>query len=172
MGANQPCGVALLITDDFVHQADQAVDRAAAAARAADEADAALGLMMKRALEILLKPGKIINRRDRHCPDWLVSARTTAGNDRGTHLFRIAGKLSIEVKGSMPCLSAWRVDAVPISEKTGKDMLASAGNKGRTRETVRLSGYIGGRDRDESSKDAVLRMVRAAIEASKGGGQE
>lgn len=133
---------------------------------ACDRATNSLSQALHAALTTLLPVGMVIDRTARKVPEYLFSVKTMAGNDRGTHLFRIEKLVCVNFSISHPALSRWEADATPISEVTGKDMKASAGNKGRTRSTVRLVGQLGGFP-DDPDSDVVLGRILALAAANK-----
>lgn len=104
----------------------------------------ALALALTHVFRKLLPEGTVIDLRrgrDDPPPDYMARVRTLAGNDRGTLVFRIVKVLYVDVDARTPELSTWVADAVPISEKTGKDMKATAGGRA-SRTTVRLHGNV------------------------------
>ena len=127
-------------------QLSQLFQSAAETKRAADAVQAELEAVLLAALRRLIPAGTLVDRRlspGNPKPDYLVNLKTMAGSDRGAHQFRIEQVVDVEVKPGQPGLSRWSCDATPISPKTGKDMLASSGNrKAGTRTTVRLAGYL------------------------------
>lgn len=75
-------------------------------------------------------------------PPYLLDVKTIHGNSRGSGLFRIEKVRCIELHPRHLHLSKWQCDATPISEKTGKDMSAAAGNSRSTNQFVVLQGSI------------------------------
>jgi hypothetical protein len=96
------------------------------------------------ALRQIIPSGMIINTRALgQQPDCVLTLKTVTGNDRGTSIFRVERICSVEVNLTHLSLSKWVCEAIPISEKTGKDMSASSGNSRHgTRNNVRLQGYV------------------------------
>lgn len=94
-------------------------DRAAAAAR--EE----LSRVMLATMRKLLAPGTVIKLGTQPLPEHLLNVRTMSGSDRGTKTFRIVEVTRVSACPYAPELSNWHADAVPISEKTGKDMSAA-----------------------------------------------
>lgn len=135
-------------------------DRAATAAQAANDA---LCAALLGALRHLVPVGTIIDldARDK-ARTYLWQLKTLAGKDHGARKFRVEHVRSVDVSPRHPTLTKWSCDAVPISGKTGKDMKASAGNRGATkRTTVRLSGYIAADrwDLDGGGQEAELKQL-------------
>jgi hypothetical protein len=97
-------------------------ENACAAQAIADAATNALGARMLSAMKAVLSSGTVINLRQRPIPEYLLCVRTLKGNDRGTRTFRILEVTQVQVNASNPELSRWEATAIPISEKTGKDM--------------------------------------------------
>jgi hypothetical protein len=91
-------------------------DRAAAAAREA------IVHAMLQAMRNLLAPDTVIKLDARPLPEYLLNVHTMSGNDRGTKSFRIVKVTHVNACPYAPELSNWSATAVPISEKTGKDM--------------------------------------------------
>lgn len=137
-------------------------DNALAAHEAAAKAKEAMAALMLSAFQKLLPPGTIIDLRyskGNPPPDHMIRVRTMSGNDRGTKLFRVVKVVYVEASPIHPELSTWVCDAVPISEKTGKDMKASPGN-GVGRDTVRLHGNVGSERGDHDPLDgAAVRLL-------------
>lgn len=132
---------------------------------AAQAAKRAMATMMLSAFQKLMPAGFILDLRfskETPPPAHLWRVRTMRGNDRGTKVFRIVNVVTVDADPMNPSLSAWIADAVPVSEKTGKDMKASSGHVGG-QATVRLHGNVGckyGLDEPvEIAEDRVLNLV-------------
>lgn len=105
----------------------------------------AMAAVLLQAFQRLMPPGTLLDlrfSRENPPPAYLTRVRTLQGNDRGTKVFRIVNVVAVDAEPGYPDLSTWIADAVPISEKTGKAMLASTG-RSSGRETVRLHGNVG-----------------------------
>lgn len=131
----------------------------------AEEASIARETMASALLQVFQKimpPGTILDLRfGRHNPPpiYLSHVRTLRGNDRGTKVFRIVKVVAVDATPSHPDFSTWIADAVPISEKTGKDMLASSGHSAG-HATVRLHGQAScGEHPDEDPGEPVRRLI-------------
>lgn len=110
-------------------------DRAAAAAREA------LAQAVLAAMRVVLAPDTVIKLGAPPVPEHLLNVRTISGHDRGTKTFRIVEVTRVTVYPYAPELSTWYATAVPISEKTGKDM--SGATHGVSRDaTVSLEGDV------------------------------
>lgn len=99
-------------------------------------------------LKLRMPVGSIINTKgtpnsDNPRPPYLLNVKVMSGNARGTGLFRIERIRNVELHPNHLDLSRWNCEVTPISEKTGKDMSASPGNKRSNSEFVTLRGYIG-----------------------------
>lgn len=132
--------------------------------READAARDALAAVLLQAMRGLLPEGTVIELNRRPVPEYLLHVRTMAGNDRGTRTFRIVGVTSVDVDPTRPELSKWMCEAVPVSERTGKDMKGST--HARTSDTVRLHGNVGYLGLDESieaSRDRLVSLVAAHV---------
>ncbi len=115
---------------------------AVAAAAASDAATAALATLLREALHKRLHDGVVIDIAvTRETPEYLRSVRTVKGNDRGTRRFRLVGSPDVEVIPRQLTGAKWECRAVPVSEKTGKDMSAAT-HGADSRDTVRLRGGI------------------------------
>jgi len=115
---------------------------AQAATRAAAAANQSLRDLLDQAMQSRLPVGTVIDLRQRsELKTHLISVSTRRGNDRGTRIFRIESAPTVDLNPNFPGLSGWNCRATPISEKTGKDMLASAPGAG-LRDTVQLCGAI------------------------------
>ena len=110
-------------------------DRAAAAAREA------LSTAMLQAMRNLLPVDKVIKLDARPLPEYLLNVRTMSGHDRGTKTFRIVRVTHVIACPYAPELSTWSAEAVPVSEKTGKDMSAAT-HGANARDTVTLDGDL------------------------------
>jgi hypothetical protein len=110
-------------------------DRAAAAAR--EE----LSRVMLATMRKLLTPGTVIKLDTQPLPEHLLNVRTMSGSDRGTKSFRIVEVTHVSAYPYAPELSNWHAEAVPISEKTGKDM-SGATHGVSSRATVSLQGDL------------------------------
>jgi len=129
----------------------------------ADAARAALADVMLRAMRALLPAGTLLELNRRPVPEYLVRVQTMSGNDRGTRTFRVVQVVNVDVDPLRPELSKWICDAVPVSERTGKDMSAAT-HGASSRSTVRLHGdigYLGHEESLESSRDRLLNLVVA-----------
>ncbi|RQR65386.1 hypothetical protein DIE18_02575 [Burkholderia sp. Bp9125] len=127
----------------------------------AEVARVALADVLLRAMRALLPAGTLLELNRRPVPEYLVRVRTMSGNDRGTRTFRVVQVVCVDVDPLRPELSKWICDAVPVSEKTGKDMSAAT-HGASSRSTVRLHGDIGYLGHDESieaSRDRLVSMV-------------
>ncbi|WP_126223290.1 hypothetical protein [Burkholderia ambifaria] len=124
----------------------------------ADAARAALADVMLRTMRALLPAGTLLELNRRPVPEYLVRVRTMSGNDRGTRTFRVVQVVSVDVDPLRPELSKWICDAVPVSEKTGKDMSAAT-HGASSRSTVRLHGDIGFLGHDEHLSESRDRLV-------------
>jgi hypothetical protein len=136
-------------------------DDAEAKHDAAAQARDALAAIMLAAINKLVPPGTVLDLRFGRSkpPGHLARVSTMSGNDRGTKVFRVVKVLSVDAKPGSPELSTWTCEAVPISEKTGKDMLASTGHYSG-KQTVRLSGSMSVEwGSDEAPQAAVERVV-------------
>ncbi len=133
------------ITD---HDAEttEAIDRAEIASEEYREAESNLHRLLTTSLQKVFKIGDVISlgktMDDRKSnPGFLRRVTTISGNSRNTSLFRIASMP--KVIATLPYLddSVWQCLAVPISEKTGKDM---SGNTAGSRQsaTVVLQGKL------------------------------
>lgn len=132
---------------------------------AAAQAKRTMAAVMLRAFQNLLPAESILDlrfSRENPPPAHLVRVRTMRGNDRGTRVFRIVNVVAVEADPVHPDLSTWIADAVPISEKTGKDMLASSGHIAG-RETVRLHGRVGVEFHPDEPGAAAARRVRELV---------
>lgn len=134
-------------------------DAAAEKQREADRARDALGAVMLRAMRLRLPSGTIVKLNARPLPEYLLCVRTVSGNDRGTKTFRIEEVTGVDVNAASPELSTWRCTAVPISEKTGKDM-SGASHGPDSRSTVRLQGDMGCMLPDDAGEATANRLVK------------
>lgn len=129
---------------------------------AATHARKEMASVMLRAFQRLISSGSVLDLRfskENPPPPYLARVRTMRGNDRGTKVFRIVNVVAVEVDPIHPDLSTWIADAVPISEKTGKDMKASTGH-GNNQDTVRLHGNVGCEfNLDEPTSAAANRVI-------------
>jgi len=140
-------------------------EKADAKRREADEARDEMAAVLLQTMRNLLPEGKVLDRNRRpvpgeRIPEYLLRVKTMAGNDRGTHLFRIVSVVRVEVDPTRPELSTWIADAVPLSAKTGNDMKASTHS--RSSDTVRLHGdvgYLGLDEPIEASRDRLVSLV-------------
>ncbi|MBU9200057.1 hypothetical protein KTD31_01395 [Burkholderia multivorans] len=133
----------------------------------ADAAREAMAAVLLNAMRRLLPAGTILKLDQRPIPEYLIRVRTMSGNDRGTRVFRVEQVVRVEADPSHPELSTWICDAVPISEKTGKDMSAAT-HGANSRTTVRLHGdigYLGIEESTEAARDRLLQMVANAVAA-------
>lgn len=119
-----------------------ALAEAVATAEAASRALKKLESHLVSVLSMALHDGAVIDLRRRPgMPEHLRSVKTTKGNDRGTRLFRLVGAVSVDLHPVHFDGAKWECRAVPVSEKTGKDM-SGATHGADSRETVRLRGDI------------------------------
>lgn len=130
--------------------------------RAAADAREALASAMLLTMRNLLAPGTIIKLDARPLQEYLLNVRTMSGNDRGTRTFRI-----VEVTGVCACpyapeLSSWHAEAVPVSEKTGKDM-SGATHAVASGATVRLHGDMGCTMLDDIKETTALDRLVALV---------
>jgi hypothetical protein len=127
--------------------------------READIARDKMAEVMLVAIRKLLPPGTVLELNKRPVPEYLVRVKTMRGNDRGTRTFRVVSVVAVEVDPHFPELAKWICDAVPVSEKTGKDM--SAATHGSTRgDTVRLHGDVGCFRETDSAEEVLVRMAQ------------
>jgi hypothetical protein len=124
------------------------VDLAKKAQSRADAAREQLADVILEGLRREIPRGSIIDLRQHGAlknRPYLWGLRTVGGNDRGTKIFRVEQILSVEVNVAHLPLSKWFCEAVPVSEKTGKDMAATvAKSYGHNSKTVvRMSGDLG-----------------------------
>jgi len=134
-------------------------DTAAEKQREADKARGALATVMLQTMRTRLPGGTIIKLNARPLPEYLLCVHTMSGNDRGTKTFRIEEITGVEVNVTTPELSTWRCTAVPISEKTGKDM-SGASHGPDSRPTVRLQGNMGCLLPDDDGTATMERLVK------------
>lgn len=119
-----------------------ALATAISTAEAAAVAKSSLESLLVSALSAVLHDGADIDLRRRPgMPEHLVGVRTIKGNDRGTRLFRQVGAVVVDLHPIHFSGAKWECRAVPVSEKTGKDM-SGATHGADSRETVRLRGDI------------------------------
>lgn len=137
---------------------------------AAHAARSELAELMLEAMRKLLPSGQVIDLSPeggaKALPAYLLRVNTVSGNDRGTKRFRIEEVLSVEPDARSPDLSRWNATAVPISEKTGKDMGAGTG-RSAGRATVCLRGSMGcehGLDEPvEKATERVIELVEQQL---------
>lgn len=135
--------------------------QAGAAQAAADASARALEQVLHQALCRLVPPGTVVDLRDRNLPSFLTTLKTVHGADRGTHVFRIERINGVALRAHTPTISQWSCDAVPISEATGQDMRATAGNsRGGSRTTVSMSGHLSQDRLGESLAKEMERMLK------------
>ncbi len=144
-------------------------EAAAAKRREADAARTALAAVMLQAMRTLLPAGTMLKLDQRPLPEWLVHVRTMSGNDRGTRTFRVVNVLTVDADATAPELSKWICEAVPVSEKTGKDM-SGATHGGNSRGTVRLHGNMGHLGMEEEISASFDRLVKLASDNQALGG--
>jgi hypothetical protein len=130
--------------------------------RAADSARDVMAATMLRAMQKLVPPGTLLELNKRPLPEHLVRVKTMSGNDRGTRTFRVVAVVRVDADPVFPDLSKWVCDAIPVSEKTGKEMSGSTHSS--TRATVRLHGEFGYM-RDEESEDGVAARLASIVAA-------
>lgn len=139
------------------HIIDDAKRKTREAIAARDSARSAIFQSVKR----LMPPGTVIDLRNvRNLPEHLRLVKTVAGRDHGTRIFRIERITTIGLDSLHPELATWEADAIPISEKTGKDMDGSVAR--RNGKAVRLCGSITHQHEhglDEPSESQLARMV-------------
>lgn len=121
-----------------------AVERAEAAAieyRAAKEdIERVLTTSLQKVFKVgdVIYIGRLFSERKMN-PCFLRAVAVTLGNSRNTPHFRIASMPVVTVNMGYLDMTKWRCEAVPISEKTGKDM--SGNTHGcRGKNTVILEG--------------------------------
>lgn len=139
-------------------------DAAAEKQREADKARVALASVMLQAMRACLSPGTVVKLNARPLPEYLLRVSTHSGNDRGTKTFRIVEVTGVDVNVATPELSTWSCTAVPISEKTGKDM-SGATHGADSRQTVRLKGDMGCLLPDDDGTATVARLVKRVADA-------
>lgn len=131
-------------------------------AREAAEASDAAAAAVKDALDRLMPPGTVIDRRSlRGLPDHLLRVQTVGGRDHGTHVFRIERITNVSFNPTHPELTEWHAEATPISERTGKDMDGTVAHAVNGRhKTVRICGNISVEHGPDEHPDAqVARML-------------
>ncbi|MBK3780428.1 hypothetical protein G3A43_09335 [Paraburkholderia aspalathi] len=131
--------------------------------RAADQARDAMAAVLLRAMQKLLPPGTMLDLKQRRLPEYLIRVKTMSGNDRGTRKFKVVSVVRVDADPAYPDLSKWVCDAIPVSEKTGKEM--SASTHAATRDTVRLHGDFG-YCRDDESVDGVFDRLASLVAAN------
>lgn len=134
-------------------------------ATAAEAARGKLETVMLQTMRAQLIPGAVINLQARPIPEYLLGARVMCGNARGTLTFRIVAVTAVQANAVHPHLSTWVCDAVPISEKTGKDIDAST-HAAIPRTTVRLQGNLGYLSFSDDEKDSAAERVIALVSRS------
>lgn len=135
---------------------------ASAKREAANEAREQMAAVLLSAMRKLLPPGTLLELNKRPLPAYLVHVKTMSGSDRGTRTFRVVSVVSVEADATYPDLSKWICDAVPVSEKTGRDM--SASTHAATRSTVRLHGNFGWMGDDASLDEIRTRLAKLVAE--------
>ncbi|KVP39763.1 hypothetical protein [Burkholderia ubonensis] len=131
---------------------------------AADASRRKLGEVLLHTMRALMPTGTLLELNRRPLPEHLLRVRTMSGNDRGTRTFRVEKMVAVDVDALRPELSTWICEAVPVSEKTGKDM--SASTHSRSSNTVRLHGDIGFMFMDEPADASRKRMVDLVVKHS------
>ncbi len=144
---------------------DAARDRGQAVLRALETAQAAQRVLdlavkewhdqTKRALDRLVKPGLVIDRRS------FGPITVAGGNSRNARRFEVAGPARLHaLKPDMPELVQFLVSAWPLNE-AGERMSGRAGNsRVRTDDTVTLSVYLcGERFEDPRSANEIFMEV-------------
>lgn len=127
-----------------------------------------LATLFARVVSAWVHDGVILNIRDRNTkpPRCLMLVKVASGHGRGAENFRVVGSPSVEVGASGdPVISYWTCSAVPISQKTGRDMSGRPGNSVRTDDTVTLRGHLfvhSGDETAEAERDNFIRMVAQA----------
>lgn len=139
-----------------------ALESAQAKQAALDEAVKALSVQLKRALDILVKPGDIIDRRS------FGTINVAGGNGRGALRFEVAEPARLETpRPHYPELTRFLVAAWPLNE-AGKRLSGRAGNsRTRAAETVTLCVSLCRERFDDkrSANDILMEFVaRAAVE--------
>lgn len=139
-------------------------DTARVADRAAATAREALAQAMLQAMRNLLPAGTVIKLGTRPLPEYLLGVRTMSGHDRGTKTFRIVSVTHVVACPYAPELSTWSAEAVPVSEKTGKDMSAATHGVG-SGATVTLHGNMGCTMLDDIKETSALdRLITLVAE--------
>ena len=129
---------------------------------ARDAAEAAI----KAALDRLLPPGAVIDLRVRRgLPEYLMRVKTIGGKDHGTRIFRIEKIARILFDAMRPELAQWEANAIPISEKTGKDMDGRVSHALNNRgNVVRICGHISVEQGPDEHPDAQMARMLAMLE--------
>lgn len=141
----------------------QSIEAAQAAKERLEAAKESLKTNLETVIRALLKPGTIIKRHKRGNPAWLTHVQVLRGNDHGTNTFRIASEPEVEPNINIPDISTWVCEAIPISEKTGKDMAGAVHGHNSLIQTVRLEGYMANEGlNDPEENRALLKVVAAA----------
>lgn len=143
-------------------QLNQLLAKANETQAVANQACRELGGFLLASLERLVPAGTVIDLRSWDLPPHLASLKTISGTDRGTHIFRIEQVVGVQANATTPTLSHWTCDAVPVSETTGKDMLASAGKRNTGLAAVHMRGTLSrafAMDMKKSMVDELDRMV-------------
>ena len=130
----------------------------------ADASRRQLAEVLLRAMRALMPAGTLLELNRRPVAEHLLRVRTMSGNDRKTRTFRVVEVVAIDVDALRPELSTWVCDAVPVSEKTGKDM--SAATHSSSRETVRLHGDVGYMGLDEPAEASRERLIQLVTKNS------
>ena len=124
-----------MLLRELIHQAD-------AKKREADEAIAQVTRYMHAAVERLLPAETVIDLREQQT-EHLMRVKTMAGKDHGTRIFRIVRVTGVQFSPAHPELARWEANAIPVSEKTGKDLDGSVAHAVSNRgKAVRLVGDL------------------------------
>jgi hypothetical protein len=110
----------------------------------------------------LLAPGTVIKLDAHPRPEYLLNVRTMSGSDRGTKTFRIVNVTHVSAYPYAPELSTWHATAVPISEKTGKDM-SGATHGVSSSETVSIQGDLACPMRDDVVDSCAIDRLMARV---------
>lgn len=132
--------------------------------RAAAEARAALSRVMLETMRNLLAPGTVIKLDVKPLPEYLLNVRTMSGHDRGTKTFRIVHVSHVDASPYAPELSKWHATAVPISEKTGRDM-SGATHGVSSSDTIELQGDVVCPMLDDIIDSSALDRIMALVAA-------
>lgn len=144
--------------EDAVHGA---LEHAQKAQVALDSAVEKLHAQVQRALELLVKPGDIIDRRS------FGTIGIAGGNARGARRFEVAGvPRIIDLKPAVPELTRFLVSAWPLNAQ-GERMSGRAGNSHtRSDDTVTLCIYLCSERFDDprSANEIFMEVIAKATE--------